>query len=150
MPLKQRNLGFSQPLCGALFQPHASTASEPVHQLAACLWPHSSQQQQQQHPAPTAAAVTHTIAAAVEHLKSQGNAALAAGDYDAAETAYMEALQIDGDNVKVLLNLAALRLKQSDGEAALRCCDEVLAQQQQQQQQQQQLGLDQIMKARLR
>lgn len=91
---------------------------------------------------PTAAAGYSSVEAQVEALKDQGNQCLAAGQYDDAEAAYIEALQLDGDNVKVLLNLALLRLKQGDGAAAVRCCDEVLAQQQ--------LAQEYVMKAQLR
>jgi cytochrome c-type biogenesis protein CcmH/NrfG len=39
----------------------------------------------------------------VEALKEQGNMLLQQLRYEEAETAYKEALQLDGDNVKVLL-----------------------------------------------
>jgi Flp pilus assembly protein TadD len=38
----------------------------------------------------------------------------------------MEALQLDGDNAKVLRNLAQLRLAQKDGAGAVRAAEEVL------------------------
>ncbi|WIA17323.1 hypothetical protein OEZ85_014188 [Tetradesmus obliquus] len=86
-------------------------------------------QQQQQHSRapPTAAEVQQSLEQRVETLKQQGNAALKAGQLAAAEAAYMEALQLDGDNVKVLLNLAQLRLAQKDGAGAVRAAEEVLA-----------------------
>lgn len=65
----------------------------------------------------------------VETLKQRGNQLLQAQQYEAAEAAYQEGLQLDPDNTKLLLNLAQLRLQQADGTGALRCCEEVLAQQ---------------------
>jgi tetratricopeptide (TPR) repeat protein len=85
------------------------------------------QQQQRSHVPPTAAEVQQSVEQRVEALKEQGNAHLKAGQLQEAESAYMEALQLDGDNAKVLLNLAQLRLAQKDGAGAVRAAEEVLA-----------------------
>jgi tetratricopeptide (TPR) repeat protein len=85
------------------------------------------QQQQRSHVPPTAAEVQQSVEQRVEALKEQGNAHLKAGQLREAESAYMEALQLDGDNAKVLLNLAQLRLAQKDGAGAVRAAEEVLA-----------------------
>jgi thioredoxin-like negative regulator of GroEL len=84
------------------------------------------QQQQRSHAPPTAAEVQHSLEQRVEALKEQGNVYLKAGQLQEAESAYMEALQLDGDNAKVLLNLAQLRLAQKDGAGAVRAAEEVL------------------------
>jgi tetratricopeptide (TPR) repeat protein len=85
------------------------------------------QQQLHSHAPPTAAEVQQSLEQRVEALKEQGNAHLKAGQLQEAESAYMEALQLDVDNAKVLLNVAQLRLAQKDGAGAVRAAEEVLA-----------------------
>lgn len=105
------------------------TAATPAVTPAGSYTPGSLLLQQKRHAAPTPAQVHDQVAAEVEALKEKGNALMRQGQLEEAEAAYREALQLDGDNVKVLLNLALLRVQQGDGSAAVRCCDEVLAQQ---------------------